>query len=105
MVYFYITLKIYTGLIQNQKKSFIGTYIKLNSMNNLEECGDCGDCGDCEDQEDEKQLAELELENFLNKELDATLKFKEHLEKYVYDNYLPFLKGFNISKLRNIFLG
>lgn len=74
-------------------------------MNNLEECGEYGDCGDQEDYFTGEQLAELELENFLNKELDATLKFKEHLEEYVYDNYLPFLKVFNISKLRNIFLG
>ena len=50
------------------------------------------------------QLQELELEKFLMKELDATLEFKEKLEEYVYDNFLPFLKYFNMKLLRNMFI-
>ena len=101
MVYFYIILKIYTGLIKNQKKSFVGLYIKLKPMDNDNEQYSEEDTEyDCFTKE---QLYELELENFLHKELDATLNFKEDIEKYIYDNYLSF-STFDFRKLRNIFL-
>lgn len=53
---------------------------------------------------DQEAFKLLELENLIIKDLDATLMFKEELERYVYDNYLPFLKYFDMARLRDIFL-
>ena len=50
------------------------------------------------------QLEELALDNFLFRECEAALNFKEKIEEYVYDNFLPFLRYFNMSRLRDMFL-
>lgn len=120
MVYSYIILKIYIVLIQNQRKSFIDSSIQHNSMQHPRPTlgttsgkkelkkddiiVNPDEDNDYDDMFTPEQLKELEFENFLNRELDATLEFKEQLEEYVYNNFLPFLKYFNMRILRNMFL-
>lgn len=121
MKYFFIILKIYTILIKRLKRSFTGLFILLNSMDNFNITGQNSGSNDPlylkyreleegrSNEEDidgytPQQLEELELENFLLRESDATLDFKEKLEEYVYNNFLPFLRYFNMSRLRDMFL-
>ncbi len=113
MVYFYTILKIYIDLIQNQRKSSIDLSIQPSSMQNskldhlfeFEKTPESFETDEnCGDVFTDAQLEELEMDNFLMKELDATLEFKEKLEEYVYDNFLPFLKYFNMKRLRNMFM-
>lgn len=112
MVYFFTILKIYIVLIQNRRKSFIGLSIKLSSMQQSNKTAKSIQEEDLSENDENmgedgftpSQLQELELEKFIMKELDATLEFKEKLEEYVYDNFLPFLKYFNMKLLRNMFM-
>lgn len=120
MVYSYIILKVYIVLIQNQRKSFIDSSIQHNSMQQPRPTlgttsgkkelkkddiiVNPDEDNDYDDMFTPEQLKELEFENFLNRELDATLEFKEQLEEYVYNNFLPFLKYFDMRILRNMFL-
>lgn len=118
MEYFYTILKTYIDLIQNQRKSSIDLSIQPNSMQKSDESETIGSANrmvKCLQEEDftendendeftPAQIQELELENYLIKELDATLEFKEKMEEYVYDNFLPFLKYFNMKYLRNMFM-
>ena len=93
-------------LINRLKRNFTGLFIPLNSTNiygkNMENIEDT-DQGDL-DTFGAAQLEELALDNFLFRECEAALNFKEKIEEYVYDNFLPFLRYFNMSRLRDMFL-
>jgi len=93
-------------LINRLKRNFTGLFIPLNSTNNygknMENIEDT-DQGDL-DTFGAAQLEELTLDNFLFRECEAALNFKEKIEEYVYDNFLPFLRYFNMSRLRDMFL-
>ena len=93
-------------LINRLKRNFTGLFIPLNSTNNYGK-----NMENIEDTDEEDldtfgaaQLEELSLNNFLFRECEAALNFKEKIEEYVYDNFLPFLKYFNMSRLRDMFL-